>query len=70
MASGEERQVPQCPTCQVNLSVGHILIDCPHFAGQRRANGLSGLSLATILGNDFNNNLFKFLKEINLFYDI
>ena len=71
MASGEERQVPLCSTCQVELSVKHILVQCPCFVNQRRTNLLFNKSLVDILGEGAPvEQLVKFLKDINVFYDI
>ena len=71
MTSGAERQAPLCFTCQVILTVQHILVDCPRFSIERRANHLCNLPLSEILRDgDFVTNVLAFLKSINLFYDI
>ena len=71
MASGAERQVPVCPICLVVLNINHILVECPRFSHERRANSLFNLPFADILGDGgFIDNVLKFLKEIHLFYDI
>ena len=71
MTSGAERQVPLCPTCNSQLTVRHIVVDCPSFEGERRANCLSGRALHEVL-NDCApvERVFKFLKDVNLFYRI
>ena len=71
MTSGAERQVPLCSTCHEVISVKHIFIDCPDFTFARRSSLLEGYSLNEILGEDAPvEQIFKFLKEISLFYDI
>ena len=71
MASGAERQVPLCSTCHEGITVKHIFIECPQYTLARRSNLLAGLSLGEILGEDAPiGRIVKFLKEINLFYDI
>ena len=70
-ASGAERQVPLCSTCQVDLNVKHILIDCPAYRLQRRALNLEGKSLVDLLGEDAPlEEVCKFLKRVNLFFDL
>ena len=71
MASGAERQVPLCPTCQIALTVKHILIECPAFLRQRRALDLEGKSLTDLLGEDAPlEDICILLKNINLFYEL
>ena len=71
LSSGAERQVPLCSNCNVALSVSHFLVDCPIHFNLRRRLGFSNKPLSEILGEDAPvDNLFKFLKEINLFYEI
>ena len=71
MTSGAERQAPQCTTCQVVFTVKHMLLQCPVFSNERRANLLLNLSLSDILGEDGRvENVLKFLKDIGYFYDI
>ena len=71
MASGAERRVPQCSACHSELSVRHILVECPFYENHRRANLLDGKSLVEILGEGAPvEQIVSFLKDINLFYDI
>ena len=71
MASGEERQAPLCRTCNCFLTIKHILIDCADFNVNRRDNSLNGRSIQELLGDDVNvENIVKFLKDINLYYEI
>ena len=70
MASGAERQAPLCLTCNINLTVKHILRDCPSYRRQRMLCGLGSLSLTEMIGeNGPFADVFKFLKAIGLFYD-
>ena len=69
LKSGEERQTPICEPCQAELTVKHILIDCPVFNYERRAASLHGRSLSEVLGNNCNvGNLISFLKKIDYYY--
>ena len=71
MASGAERQAPLCSSCHVALTVEHILVQCPVFERKRILNLLSGKSLVEILGENAPvEHIDKFLKEIDIFYDI
>ena len=71
MASGAERQVPLCSTCQVELSIKHILVQCPSYVNQRRDNFLLNKSLIEILDENAPvEHIVKFLKDIRIFYDI
>ena len=71
LASGAERQVPQCPPCNVDFTVRHILVECPMFENERRANHLLNKSLRDILGESSPvEQVLKFLKDINIFFDI
>ena len=71
LTSGAERQVPQCPTCNTDISVRHILVECPLYFNLRNRLGLANKPLSFILGIDAPvEEIRKFLKEINLFYDI
>ena len=71
MMSGADRQVPRCSTCHVDLTVVHILVQCPFYFRERRASLLANKSLLEILGEDAPmEQIVKFLKDINLFYDI
>ena len=71
LASGAERQAPQCSTCNVGITVQHLLVECPRYFNQKRKFDFNNKSLVEILGEDSPiENVFKFLKEIKLFYDI
>ena len=71
MASGAERQAPRCPTCQVEVTVEHILVSCPVFGNKRRINFLANKSLKDILDENAPvEYIIKFLKDINIFYDL
>ena len=71
LTSGAERQVPRCSTCHVNLTVRHILVECPTIENERRANLLSNMAVHDILGESAPvEQIVKFLKETNIFYDI
>ena len=55
----------------MDITVEHILVSCPVFENQRRANFLTNLSLRQILGENAPvEQITNFLKDINLFYDI
>ena len=69
LKSGVERHIPLCSTCYVNLTVKHILIECPNFNNQRRANSVQGRSLSELLGDLCNvDYLMKFLKNIDFYF--
>ena len=71
MASGAERQAPRCTACQVDFTVKHVLVQCPSFENKRRANMLSNKTLEEILDENAPvEDIVKFLKDIELFYDI
>ena len=71
LTSGAERLVPQCSRCNVDITVKHIFIDCPRYFNSRRKFGLNNKPLSDILGVDAPiEEILKFLKDINLFYDI
>ena len=71
MTSGAERQAPLCSTCNVNITIKHLLKDCPSYRHQRFLCGLGSLSLTDMLGEEGHyERVFKFLKAINVFYDI
>ena len=71
MASGAERQVPQCTSCHVDFTIKHILVECPAFAIKRRVNFLNDKTLSDILDDDAPvERVFQFLKEIGMFYNI
>ena len=71
MASGVERQAPLCQSCQVVLTIEHILVQCPNLENKRRDNLLSNKSLENILNENAPlEQIVKFLKDVNIFYDI
>ena len=71
MASGVERRAPFCNTCQSDLTVEHILVDCSNFIVERRCNNLDGRTIQEILSDEADIDcIAKFLKEINLYYEI
>ena len=62
---------PVCDYCQVALTVEHILVDCLKYRQQRNRFGLEGKPIGALLGELVEvENLMKFLKEINIFYEI
>ena len=71
LKSGEDRQVPLCNVCRVNLSVKHILIECPGFNHERRTTVLHDRALSDVLDDDCDvESLMSFLKKIDLYYQI
>ena len=71
MMSGADRQVPRCSTCHVDLTVVHILVQCPLYSRERSANLLTNKSLVEILDEGAPvEQIVRFLRDINLFYDI
>ena len=71
MASGAERQAPRCSACQVDVTIEHILVSCPVFRNQRIRNFLANRSLGDILNERTPlEQVVKFLKDINLFYEL
>ena len=71
MASGEERRVPLSSTCRVELTIMHVLVQCPFYELKRRDNILSNMTLLEILGENAPvERIVKFLKDVNIFYDI
>ena len=71
MVSGVGRQVPRCSTCHVDLTVVHILVQCPNFENRHRVCLLANKTLADILGENAPvEQIVKFLKDINIFYAI
>ena len=64
---------PYCEDCTVPLSVKHILLECPSFSSERAQFFPShNLTLKNLLVDEsnYNGNLYKFLKEINIFNEI
>ena len=71
MTSGEERQAPRCLTCHCDLTVKHILVDCGDFNAQRILNSLDGRSIQEVLDDSTDvDRVVKFLKDVNLYYEI
>ena len=71
MASGVERRAPFCNTCQSDLTVQHILVDCIVFNAERHRNSLDDKTIQEILGDEeYMVCIARFLKEINLYYEI
>ena len=71
LASGQERQVPRCETCNCDMSVKHILIECNNFNIFRSLNHLDGRPIEEILSRDcYVDNILRFLKQIKLYYEI
>ena len=72
---------PMCLRCDVQLSVMHILVECPHLGAQRNRafpflnqSDPTNCSLRNILAQNSKNfsaeNVFKFLKDLNIFRQI
>ena len=71
MAGGEERQVPLCSTCRVELTIKHVLVQRPFYELKCRDNLLSNMTLLKFLGeNSPVERIVKFLKDVNIFYNI
>ena len=71
LQSGEGRRVPTCNPCQSDLTVRHILLECPTFLNERRATSLNGRSMSDLLGDYCDvNNIMKFLKKIGFYYEL
>ena len=71
MTSGADRQVPRCSTCHTDMSVAHILVQCPNFENKRRANFLSNKSLEEILNENAPvEQIVKFLRDVDIYFDI
>jgi len=64
---GEDQ--PKCRNCQVNLSVQHLLIDCPVLNNLRLGLFKNNFNLSTLIGSPPNPNLFNFLR-LSGFYDL
>ena len=63
MMSGAYRQVPRCSTCHVDLTVVHILVECPNFINERRACLMSNRTLADTLGEFAQSANYKIFKR-------
>ena len=71
MASGDERQVPFCHSCQTNVTVKHILTDCIDYSLERRHCRLTGKSMTDLLGESCEvSDLMRFLKRVNLYRQV
>ena len=71
LTSGADRQAPTCSTCNVTLTVEHLMVDCQSYANERRIFNLEGRTLKEILNDAAPiEGVFSFLKAIGLFYDI
>ncbi|GBN55811.1 hypothetical protein AVEN_167975-1, partial [Araneus ventricosus] len=58
-------RTPMCPTCNVELTVCHILIECSNFNLHRiHFFNSSFLTLSELLGEKHHPNIFNFLKAI------
>ncbi|GBL93438.1 hypothetical protein AVEN_184709-1 [Araneus ventricosus] len=62
------QRAPRCPTCRVDFTVHHILIECPSFKCHREYhfNSLS-LTLQDLVNEKYHPNIFNFLKTIGFF---
>lgn len=61
----------QCQTCNTDLTVEHILVECNKYQQQRSSAGMSG-TIESILSNDKNREkcLLRFLKISKLYHEI
>ena len=57
---------PKCRTCDVSLSVHHILISCPVFNQLRSSLFTNDFNLSTLIGISPHPNLFQFLHLIGV----
>ena len=61
---------PECAHCDCQLSVEHILVQCPFYETKRRRYGLAGKPISAILGEGVDiPNLIGYLKDIKLYYE-
>ena len=61
---------PECAHCDCQLSVEHILVQCPFYETKRRRYGLAGKPISAILGEGVDiPNLIGYLKDIKLCYE-
>lgn len=67
----EQRPPDICDQCDVELSVTHIITDCPKFQVSRRKFHISE-DITTALGNSLHNikNIIEFLKDVGLYDQI
>lgn len=61
---------PVCSRCDVELSVLHIIENCPVFDAQRNMHGLSGLTVVECLKQERIVNTLNFLRSIDLYAKI
>ena len=67
----EHSNAPVCARCGEELPVKLILVHCSHYNNMRQKCDLHQKSIAEILGDKAEiDKLIRFLKEINIFYDI
>ena len=60
----------RCNWCNVPLTVEHVLAKCKRYETERRIYLLYGKDISEILNDNVDDNVFEFLKEINLYYEI
>ena len=70
MCSGEDRIAPYCSECECDITVAHILTECINFDYERRVHSLSDTSLEELFYGDNFENIFSFLRDIDLFHRI
>lgn len=56
---------PTCPTCNLPLTVSHILTECLAYQNERSANGLD-TALELVLSPPYEKQLIQFLKDTHL----
>ena len=72
----EKLPQPHCEDCIVPLTVRHLLVECPSYCDERHKflgdcrDRDGSLSLSTILGSNFSENIFKYLKTLKIFNEI
>ena len=55
----------------MELTIKHVLVQCPFYDLKRRDHLLSNMPLVGILGENAPvERIVKFLKDVNIFYDI
>lgn len=57
---------PNCEHCNVNLTIQHILCECPTFKHQRQINNIKANLQENSEGEENIRNTLRYLKEINL----
>ena len=69
LLNGEDN--PVCKYCSSILTINHILIDCPHFKNSRIAHfNTNSPNTIDLLGEEYHEGVFPFLKTIGLFLRI